>query len=148
MSETLELRQDKFLFRIPTDRLYSREGIWALPGGDGVTLGLSDYQQQRAGDVAFVELPLEGAIVAAGEELAAVETIKIDVSYASPVAGTVTAVNGELEMEAELINLEPYGRGWMAIIQPVAWERDQAALLGAGAYLALIREELAAEDQS
>ncbi len=145
MSEILELRHDKFLFKIPTDRQYSREGIWALPGDDEVTLGLTDYQQQRAGDVAFVTLPEAGDRLEAGEELAAVETIKLDVSYGCPIAGTVVASNQQLELEAELINLEPYSRGWLAVMTPEAWDRDQPALLSAEQYLALIQEELAAE---
>lgn len=145
MGEFLQISHDKYLFKIMTDRRYSRDGIWAMPGAMGVTMGLSDYQQQRAGDMAFAALPQAGVELGAGDELASLETIKVDLSLGSPVAGMVTAANGALEMEAELINLDPYGRGWLVMIQPDDWERDQAALLSPEQYAAHIEAELAAE---
>ena len=89
MSEFLETTVDKFIFRVATDRLYSRDGIWLLEAGDGrVRLGLTDYFQQRNGDVAFVHLKPIGTMLGVGEEFAELETIKANVGLVTPIAGT------------------------------------------------------------
>ncbi len=81
MPEYLETAVDKFIFRVATDRLYGRDGIWLLAAGEGrVRLGVSDYFQQRAGDVAFVHFKPIGTTLAAGEELAELETVKANAS--------------------------------------------------------------------
>ena len=89
MPEFLETTIDKFIFRVATDRLYSRDGVWVLEsGGDGrVRLGLSDYVQQRNGDAAFVHLKPIGARLSSGDEFAELETIKATLSLISPLAG-------------------------------------------------------------
>jgi glycine cleavage system H protein len=72
--------------------------------------------------------------VATGERLADIETIKADVELPAPVSGTVLEVNEKLELEAEIINQEPYGEGWLAIVEPTAWAAEKAALMSPQAY--------------
>ncbi len=134
MAEFLEFMLDKFLFKVATDRLYSSDGVWAKADGQRVVLGMSDYLQQRSGDVAFVEVVEAGKRVAVGEPFADVETIKTDVALASPLTGTVLEINPSLDFEAEVINQDPYGAGWMAVIAAADWAADQVALLSAQAY--------------
>jgi glycine cleavage system H protein len=134
MAEFLEFMLDKFLFKVATDRLYSSDGVWAKADGQRVVLGMSDYLQQRSGDVAFVEVVEAGKRVAVGEPFADVETIKTDVALASPLTGTVLGINPSLDFEAEVINQDPYGAGWMAVIAAADWAADQVALLSAQAY--------------
>ncbi|MFN3762683.1 MAG: glycine cleavage system protein H, partial [Anaerolineae bacterium] len=141
MTEILELTVDKFTFRFPTDRYYHPDGVWALPEGDGrVRIGLSDFAQQSGGDVAFAEVKPEGTTVVFGEEVASVETMKTDIIVPAPASGTVVEVNPALEMTPEVINEDPYGEGWLAVIEATDWEADRARLEDAPAYLERVRE--------
>ncbi len=139
--EFLKLTIDKFTFRFATDRYYHPDGVWALPEWDNrVRIGLSDFAQQSNGDVAFAEVKPVGTVVAFGEEVASIETIKANVFVPAPVSGTVVEVNPALEVSPELINEDPYGEGWLAVIAATDWEADRARLLDAQAYLERVRE--------
>ncbi len=139
MADFLETTVDKFIFRVATDCHYNSEGLWVRQVGDQVRVGLSDFLQQRSGDVAFVEIKPEGTILSAGDEVAVIETIKVNVSLTSPVSGKVIEVNPAMEMTPEAINQDPYGNGWLAVIEPSNWEADLAQLLDAQAYLTLMK---------
>lgn len=145
MPEDLQVTVDKFTFRVPTDRFYTAEGIWAKAEENGIRLGLSDFLQQRSGDVAFAEVKAVGTSVQAGEEIAVIETIKVNISLGSPVHGTVVEVNPEMETAPEAINQDPYGVGWLAVLTAENWEADQANLLDPSAYFAKMKRE--AEDE-
>ena len=88
MPDFLELAIDKFIFRVATDRFYSPEGVWAKPEGSSIRIGLSDFLQQRSGDVAFAEVKPTGTELAFGDEVAVIETIKVNISLGSPVSGS------------------------------------------------------------
>jgi glycine cleavage system H protein len=141
MTETLELNLDKFIFRIATDRFYSREGIWAKRDGPIVRLGLSDYLQQRNGDIAFVEVKPAGVPVKLGDEIAVIETIKVNISLPSPVNGKVIEVNPLMETEPDVINQDPYGSGWLVMIEAKDWETDKKTLIDAQTYFSRIKDE-------
>lgn len=140
MPELLELTVDKFTFKIPTDRYYHREGVWALAEGDRVRIGLSDFLQQSSGDVAFAEVQPEGTALAFGDEVATIETMKADIALPSPVDGQVMEVNSAMETTPEVINQDPYGDGWLAVVEAEDWEADRARLLDPQAYLVLVKE--------
>jgi len=141
MPDYLETTVDKFTFRVATDRLYSREGVWALAEGHRVRVGLSDFVQQRSGDVAFAEAKPVGTRLAFGDEVASIETIKVDIALGSLVAGSVVEVNPALSDAPEAINQDPYGAGWLAIIEATNWEADRARLLDPQAYFAVMTAE-------
>ena len=141
MPEFLELTVDKFTFRIATDRHYNNEGVWALAEGNRVRIGLSDFSQQRSGDVAFAEIQPEGTMLAFGDEVAVIETMKADVSLPSPVTGKVAEVNPAMETAPEVINQDPYGEGWLAVIETDDWESGRARLLDPRGYFALVQEQ-------
>lgn len=141
MTEFLQFTLDKFTFKVATDRYYTVEGLWARAEGSRVTIGLSDYLQQRSGDVAFAEVAAAGTAVSRGDEVANIETIKVDISLPSPVSGTVVELNAALEMEAERINQSPYDEGWLVVIEANDWPSDQATLLDPPTYLARIKVE-------
>jgi len=134
MPEFLSTVVDKFTFKVALDRYYTAEGVWALAEGHRVRIGLADYLQQRSGDVAFAEVKPEGTTLKAGEEVGALETIKVNISLASPVTGTVVEVNPALADSPEAINQDPYGAGWLAVLEAAHWEADRAQLLTAEAY--------------
>ncbi len=139
MPDYLETTVDKFIFRVATDRLYSPEGAWALADGDRVRIGLTDFLQQLNGDVAFAEVKREGTAVTAGDEVAVIETIKANVEVLSPVGGTVVEVNPAMELSPEAINQDPYGDGWLAVIEAADWPADREGLLQPQAYFEVMR---------
>jgi glycine cleavage system H protein len=141
MTEYLETTVDKFTFKVATDRLYSSEGVWAKPEGKRVRIGLSDFLQQHSGDIAFAEVKPVGAVATSGEELATIETIKVNISLLSPVTGRVSEVNPGMSSTPEAINQDPYEEGWLAILEPADWEADRARLLDPQAYFAKMKQD-------
>ncbi len=139
MTEYLETTVDKFRFRVATDRLYSRDGVWAQEYNGHIRIGLTDFLQQRSGDVAFAEVKPIGTILKAGEEVGTIETIKVNISVTSPVSGTVVEVNSALQTAPEVINQDPYGEGWLAVLDAADWKVDESALLDPQAYFTLMR---------
>ncbi len=130
----LEAAVDKFVFRIAADCRYSNADVWAKREANRIRVGLTDYLQQKSGDVAFVNLKPGATVVAAGDELAALETIKVDLVIPSPLAGRVVVVNQALAERPELVNADPYVDGWLVEIEPDAWA-DFEALPDAQSYL-------------
>ncbi len=141
MKEFLEFTVGKFTFKVPTDRKYSSEGLWVKEEGNRVRIGVSDYIQQRSGDVAFAEVKPAGIALAARDELATLETIKVSTSFATPVAGRVALINPLMESAPEIINQDPYGEGWLCEIEPTDGEHERITLLDADAYFAKIKRE-------
>lgn len=142
MTEFLETTVDKFTFKVATDRLYSDEGIWVLQeGGTRVRIGLSDFLQQRSGDVAFAEIKPEGSTLTAGDELATIETIKVNIELDSPLSGEVVEVNPLMELEPEHINQDPYDAGWLAVIEAADWEMESLKLHHPRAYFDLMKNQ-------
>ncbi len=139
MTELLETTVDKFTFKVAADRLYNDEGVWAKLEGELVRIGLADFVQQRSGDVAFAEVKPVGTRVAAGEEVATIETIKVNISLSSPVSGEVQEINPSISSAPEAINQDPYGAGWLALVRPADWEADHADLLEPQAYFARMK---------
>lgn len=124
---------------IPEDRRYTAEHEWARPTGDGSVLriGITDFAQDRLGDIVYVSLPAVGDTLDGGQYFGEVESTKSVSDLYAPVAGTVTARNETLEATPELVNGDPFGEGWMVEIEPA----DGAAydgLLDAAAYGKLI----------
>jgi len=108
MNEWLEYTLDKFTFKVATDRFYSPEGMWAKANGNLITVGVSDFFQQRNGDVAFAEVREVGTAVTTNDGFADIESIKVDIELVSPVNGTIVVVNDKLELEADLMTPEAY----------------------------------------
>jgi glycine cleavage system H protein len=141
MSKFLETMVDKFTFKVATDCLYNAEGVWAKAEGTRVRVGVSDYLQQRSGDVAFAEVKAMGAEVAYGDEIATIETIKVNISLRSPVTGRIVEVNPGISTAPEAINQDPYGSGWLAVVEKANWDTDKAQLLDPETFLAKMKLE-------
>lgn len=120
----------------PTDLKYSTTHQWIRAEADGTfTVGITDFAQQQLGDVVFVELPENGADVGAEQDVAVVESVKSASDVYAPVAGRITAINEALPDTPELVNEDPYGKGWFFKIEPVD-AADLDNLLDADAYAA------------
>ncbi|MFI5395974.1 MAG: glycine cleavage system protein H [Candidatus Binatia bacterium] len=152
MSKVLETTVDKFTFRVPTDRSYSADGLWVLQldAGDGVRvrLGMTDFMQQRSGDIAFVTVRPAGTQLKSGDDVADVETIKVNISLPSPVGGSVLEVNPALGATPEIVNQDPYGDGWLAVIAAADWEADRQGLLTPEAYFTHMQQQARSEVES
>jgi glycine cleavage system H protein len=104
---------------IPTDLKYARTHEWLRTLSDGnVEVGISDHAQAALGDLVFVQLPDVGRTLTAGEACAVVESVKAASDLYAPVGGSVVAINETLSKEPELINQDPYGRGWVMRLKP------------------------------
>ena len=120
----------------PKNYRYSKEHEWIKVDGGVATIGITDYAQHELGDVVFVELPEVGRSLAAGEACAVVESVKAASDIYAPVAATVVAINVQLAESPELINQDPYRRGWIMRLKPAAQLAD-SGLLSALDYQAL-----------
>ncbi|MDQ3897415.1 MAG: glycine cleavage system protein GcvH [Actinomycetota bacterium] len=123
--------------KVPEDRRYTKDHEWALPDEGRVRVGITDYAQDALGDVVFVQLPAVGDVVEAGGTFGEVESTKSVSEIYAPVPGRVVEVNTELDEAPQRLNEDPYGAGWICVIEP----SDPAAydgLLDAHAYSALI----------
>ena len=101
----------------PTDLRYHKEHEWIRVKGTQATLGISHYAQDALGDIVFIELPKVGMTVKAGQEIGEVESTKTTSTLYTPISGKILQVNGDLTKHPELINSEPYGKGWIAIVE-------------------------------
>ena len=101
----------------PTDLRYHQEHEWARVDGKQATIGISNFAQDALGDIVFIELPKVGAVVVAGQQIGEVESTKTTSTIYTPVSGTVIKVNTDLKDHPEMVNSDPYGKGWMAIIE-------------------------------
>ncbi len=103
---------------VPEDRRYTRDHEWARKEDGGVRMGITDYAQNALGDVVFVKLPEAGNKVEAGTVLSEVESTKSVSDVYAPVTGTVSAVNSALAESPQTLNEDPYGDGWICVIEP------------------------------
>jgi glycine cleavage system H protein len=118
---------------IPADLKYTREHEWAKQEGGNVRVGITHYAQEQLGDVVFVELPKAGARVTAHQSFGVVESVKAVSDLFAPVSGEVVEANAELGKKPELVNQDPYGRGWMIVVKPAS-AGELAQLLTAKQY--------------
>ncbi len=122
----------------PEGLKYHKEHTWAKIDGNKATIGITDYAQESLGDIVYIELPEAGTIVTAGSEMSEIESTKATSPVISPVSGTITEVNKFLEDEPEIINTEPYDKGWIAVVELSAEADD---LLDTASYDTFLKEE-------
>jgi len=144
----IKVTVDKFIFTFPAGLRYSESGLWVKQEEGLARIGLSDFAQQRNGDIAFANLPTTGSVLEAGDEIASIETVKVNLSLPSPVKGTVVEVNSILQDSPECINQDPYGKGWMVVLKVESLEQKIARLLNADAYAQIARQQADAELKS
>jgi glycine cleavage system H protein len=124
---------------VPEDLRYSKDHEWARLEGDRVRVGITDYAQDALGDVVFIELPEVGATVKVDESFSEVESTKSVSDVYAPLAGTIVEVNTDLADAPERLNEDPYGDGWICLIEPADASAFET-LLDAAAYRGLTEE--------
>jgi glycine cleavage system H protein len=125
----------------PKDLKYTKSHEWVRVEQDGnVTVGITHHAQDLMGDLVYVELPQQGAKLAAGKECSVVESVKAASDVYAPVSGEVLGVNSLVSDAPETVNKDPYGEGWMFRVKP-SNPGELAALLDAAAYDAAVAAE-------
>ncbi len=121
---------------LPDNLKYTKDHEWILVDGDICTVGITDYAQGELGDVVFVELPPVGKSLKENDSFGTIEAVKAVSDLYAPVTGAVTEVNKDLEGTPELVNKDPYGKGWMIKIK-LSNPSEVASLLDSAGYKAL-----------
>ena len=122
---------------VPQELQYTKTHEWVRVEDGVATIGITEHAQDELGDVVFVELPEQGATLAAGDSFGAVESVKAVSDLYAPVGGEVVEVNGSLEDSPEKINEDPYGEGWILKLRI----SDETDLLSAEDYEKVLEEE-------
>jgi glycine cleavage system H protein len=124
----------------PDDLKYHKEHIWVRASGKKVTIGITDYAQDALGDIVYVDLPEVDTDVETNGEIGEIESTKATSSIIAPLNGRVVEVNEDLSESPEMINDDPYGKGWIATIElDDASELDD--LMDAAEYTKYVEEE-------
>ena len=125
----------------PEDVKYHKEHTWVKVSGNSATIGITGYAQESLGDIVYIDEPETGNAVEAGTELTEIESTKTTSSVISPVSGTVTEFNRELTDSPEIINEDPYGKGWIAVLE-IDDDSGLNDLMDAGEYEKYLDEEV------
>ena len=136
---------DKFIFKVKKGLLYTESDVWVKIQDDGSLIGITDFLQKRGGDAIFIELPQKGKTVKRGDEISSLETIKAIVSVTSPLDGVVAEVNSTLKDRPELVNEDPYGEAWLALVSPSHLEEDRQYLMTAEKYFESMKSRIKKE---
>ena len=123
----------------PENIKYTSEHEWIRIEGEEAYVGITDYAQDQLGDIVFVDIPTEGETLAKGEVFGTIEVVKTVSDLFLPIGGEVLEINPELEEHPELVNQDPYGKGWLIRIKPTNLD-EMNELLDAAAYKGIINE--------
>ncbi|MCX8171558.1 MAG: glycine cleavage system protein GcvH [Candidatus Bathyarchaeota archaeon] len=108
---------------------YSKEWIWVKVEDGRARIGVTDYAQKQMREIVFAELPSVGAEVRRGEPFGTLESVKAVSDLVSPLSGRIVEVNGRVSERPELINEDPYGEGWLIVVEPANLREDLKALM-------------------
>ncbi|MBF0568597.1 glycine cleavage system protein GcvH [Candidatus Magnetominusculus dajiuhuensis] len=124
----------------PEELRYHKEHTWVSISGKKATIGITDYAQDALGDIVYIDIPEVDAEVEANAEMSEIESTKATSSVIAPLSGTIISVNEDLEDSPEIINEDPYGKGWIAVIE-ISDESELDDLIDATDYDKFIEEE-------
>ena len=122
----------------PSELKYTKDHEWIIVEGDTATIGITDYAQGELGDIVFVDVDTVDEDLNEGDVFGSVEAVKTVSDLYLPVAGTVIEVNADLEDQPELLNTDPYGKGWIIKLK-IADSADLSTLLSAEEYQKVVR---------
>ncbi len=137
--EPFKARVGNIEFLVMTDRRYTDSDEWALLEDGRVRVGITDYAQKRLTDIVGVELPEVGDEVSKGDAIATLESMKATADVYAPVSGRIVEVNEDLYEEPELINKDPYGKGWIVVIEATD-KGEYEELLGPEEYVESVKK--------
>jgi glycine cleavage system H protein len=126
----------------PSELKYTEDHEWIRIEGDTAFIGITEHAQKELGDIVYVDINTVGDSLEKGEVFGSVEAVKTVSDLFIPVAGTVSEVNDELDAEPELVNSDPYGRGWMVKITLSSPDDDEGIKAPKGAFFLLIEKRI------
>jgi len=126
--------------RFPEELLYSPTHEWVRVEGNRAVIGVTDYAQNELGDVTYLELPNVGDSVEAGQPFGVIESVKADEELFAPVSGTVVAVNQNAVDHPEVVNSDPYGEGWLIVVE-MSNPDELKTLMSAEQYRRMLEQE-------
>jgi len=129
-------------YNMPDELYYHEEDSWARVDGDRVTIGMTDFFQKEAGDIVFVDLPDEEDEVSQGEVCGKIQSRKWIGKLVAPVSGEIVEINEELEEDTSLINSDPYGDGWILVIEASDLDAELGHLIQGDAVADFIDRQL------
>jgi glycine cleavage system H protein len=116
-------------YEVPEGLYYSKEWFWVKIEGDKARLGITDYAQKQLREIVFVELPGAGSSVKANEPFGSVESVKAVSDLVAPLSGTIDQTNADVTGKPELLNEDPYNKGWLLVITPSNLNAELAVLM-------------------
>lgn len=122
---------------LPKDLKYTTEHEWIRVEDDRAVVGITEYAQAELGDIVFVDLPSVGEKITAKSVMATIESVKAVSEIFAPVSGEIMETNDDLEHSPELVNQDPYGKGWIAVIE-LSDQKELNDLMSPSEYAALI----------
>jgi glycine cleavage system H protein len=122
------------------DLRYDQEHEWVRVSGTQATVGISHFAQDALGDIVFIDMPKPGAVVKAGQQIGEVESTKTTSTIYTPVSGTIAKINAGLKDHPEVVNSDPYGKGWMVVID-LSNAREVEKLMTATQYEAFLASQ-------
>ncbi len=129
-------------YEVPEGLYYTKEHEWVKLEGGNCRIGVSDYAQKSLHEVVFVDLPKVRAKIVRSQSLGSVESVKAVADVFAPISGEVTEVNAKLADTPELVNQQPYGDGWIAVIKPSNLEAELKNLLDSKSYADFLRTQV------
>ena len=129
-------------YNMPDELYYHEEDSWARVDGDRVTIGMTDFFQKEAGDIVFVDLPDEEDEVSQGEVCGKIQSRKWIGKLVAPVSGEIVEINEDLEEDTSLINSDPYGDGWILVIEASSLDEELGNLIHGDAVADFIDRQL------
>lgn len=129
-------------YNMPDDLYYHEDHSWARVDGKKVTIGMNDFFQKEAGDIVFLDLPEEEDDVSQGEVCGKIQSRKWIGKLVAPVSGEIVEVNEDLEEDTSLINSDPYGKGWILVIEAEDLDSELGSLMQGDALAAFIEKEV------
>jgi glycine cleavage system H protein len=136
---------DKFIFKVKNEIYYHIDGCWVEKTDDIATIGVTDFFQTLNGDVASVTLFGVGLKLKQGSPIGDIETMKVSFELTSPVGGEIIEHNKLLDNSPELVNLEPYGDGWLLKVKLSDFETDKLNLMDSKSYFDFMKSKVEEE---
>ncbi|MDQ0285530.1 glycine cleavage system H protein [Desulfofundulus luciae] len=124
----------------PQELKYHREHAWVRVEGENARIGVTHYAQEQLGDILFADLPQKGDEIVAGEPFGRLESVKSVSDVIAPVSGTVLEVNERVVDRPDLVNQDPYGEGWLILVQ-MSSSAEIEQLLDAAEYARIVQED-------
>lgn len=116
-------------YEIPEGLYYSKDWFWVKIEGGKAKMGITDYAQKQLREIVFVELPPAGGSIKANDPFGSVESVKAVSDLISPLSGTIDQINQEVTSKPEMLNEDPFGKGWLLIITPSNLDAELAAIM-------------------